>query len=277
VPIKSFYYFYIDSNNYILIIYRLVTVHDLAKLECKLGRVTSTQGASMFCMYGWGRLFQYITKVIRVYLLTFLMLLCPSFSSADHFLDDIAVSEADGVYHISITSEIDASERYVRSVITDYIHIYRLSDSIIESRIINTDDDKIQVETLVLCCVPVFCREVTRVEEVNELDSGLIQTRIIPEKSDFLSGEATWQVKSTGHTTRLTYQASLEPDFFIPPILGPQMVIDNMRKEFNITFYRIQHIARINEEREWDNGYEFTRVTNHQREEPCNTALISSF
>jgi len=228
-------------------------------------------------MYGLLGLLLHVFQVIRFYFLTFLILLCPSLGNTNPFIEDVSVFEKDGVYHINITSEIDANYRNVRSVITDYVHIYRLSDSIIESKVLNSSDGKVQVETLVLCCVPVFCKEVSRVEEVKELESGDIQTVIIPDKSDFLSGETMWIIESLGNTTRLSYQARLEPDFFIPPVLGTQMVINNMRSEFSTTIYRIQHIARINEEREWDDDFEFSRVINRQKDEPCNTALISSF
>ena len=232
----------------------------------------------MSCMYGLLGLLLHIFQVIRFYLIAFLISLYPAFGLAEEFSKDVNVFERDGVYHINVSSEIDASEYYVRSVVTDYIHIYRLSDSIIESKVLNSSEKgKTEVETQVLCCVPVFCREVTRVEEVRELDNGEIQTVVIPEKSDFRSGSATWKFISNGFTTLLRYEATLEPDFFIPPVLGTQMVIDNMRKEFSTTIYRIQHIARINEEKEWDDDFEFKRVASRQREEPCNTGLISSF
>ncbi len=232
----------------------------------------------MSCMYGLVGPFLCILRVIRFYLLTFLILLCLSLANAENFTEDVNVFEEDGVYHINISSEIDASEQYVRNVVTDYVHIYRLSDSIIESKVLKAaSNGTTEVQTLVLCCVPVFCREVTRVEEVRELETGEIQTVIIPEKSDFLSGSAIWKLEPVGFSTRLTYEATLEPDFLIPPLLGTQMIIDNMRKEYSTTIFRIQHIARINEEKEWDDDFEFKRVIAHQQDEPCNTDQTSSF
>jgi len=232
----------------------------------------------MSCMYGLLGLSLRFNQAIRFYLLTFLTFLCPSLVNAEHFIEDVNVFEEDGVYHINISSEIDASENYVRSVVTDYEHIYRLSDSIIESKVHNTSEDgKTEVETLVLCCVPLFCREVTRIEEVQEHDTGEIHSVIIPERSDFRSGGAIWKFEPDGFSTRLTYEAKLEPDFFIPPLLGTQMVIEHMRKEFSTTIFRIQHIARINEEKEWDDDFEFKRATARQQDEPCDTDLISSF
>ena len=53
---------------------------------------------------------------------------------ADYFSPhNIVVFEQDGIYHINVTTELAASEEHVRQVLTDYVHIYRLSDSIIEN------------------------------------------------------------------------------------------------------------------------------------------------
>ena len=129
---------------------------------------------------------------------------------------------------------------------------------------------------MVLCCIPLFCKEVTRVEEVSMLASGDIQTKIIPDNSDFISGEALWKISAAGNRTQLTYQATIEPDFFIPPLLGTQMVINNMRKEFKTTFFRIEHIARINEAREWDNDFAFVKVAQRPSDGPCKNEIITS-
>lgn len=223
----------------------------------------------MSCLCGFLVTAQRFYQAIRTILLTLLISSCPSLAYSENFIDDVTVFEDDGVYHIKVSSEIDADEHSVRDVLTDYVHIYRLSDSIIESKVIDTESGITQVETQVLCCIPVFCKEVTRVEEVNNFATGNIHTRIIPGKSDFRSGHATWNIKPDGNVTRLSYSATLEPDFFIPPIVGTRMVIDNLRKEFSTTISRIQHIARVNEEREWDEAFNFSRLED-DTDEPCN-------
>lgn len=222
--------------------------------------------------------FQRYIQAIRFYLFTFSVLLCPPLSLAESLIEDISVIEKDGVYHINISALLDADEDSVRSVISDYNHIYRLSDSIIESKVLDNGDGSTRVETQVLCCVPLFCKEVTRVEEVSHLESGDIKTIIIPGMSDFRSGDATWIIKAPrqgkGHGTQLNYNATLEPDFFIPPLLGTRMVIDNMQQEFSTMVYRIQHIARINEQREWDNDFRLSQLK-EQHDEPCSAEIAA--
>ena len=232
----------------------------------------------MFQLCSRLRYITYLFQVLRLPLCTFSALLClSSYAVADGFLEQVNVTEEDGIYHIHISAKIAASEQHVRQVLTDYVHIYRLSDSVIESEVLESPvDGHVQVRSLVLCCTPIFCRDAVRVDDISELESGNLQAVIIPDKSDFRSGKAVWEIVPDGKNTQLTYIATIEPDFFIPPLLGTRMVINNMREEFKTTFYRIEHIARVNEERQWDDDFTLTSAIRRAEGEPCNNELITS-
>jgi hypothetical protein len=194
----------------------------------------------------------------------------PSINQVIHYY--VVVNEKDGIYHIEISGNIAATEKHVRQVLTDYEHTYRLSDSILESKILKTSvNGKVQIQSLVLCCNKVFCREVTRVDEVSVLKSGDLQGVIIPEKSDFISGISIWKIAPIDSGSRITYIASIEPGFFIPPILGTKILLSNMRKELKVMFCRIERIARINEARENDKNYAFSTSASGTNNEPCTS------
>ena len=157
------------------------------------------------------------------------------------------VYEEDGVYHINMSAVIKAPPEYVRYVLADYDHIYRLSTSIIESEVLpdNIDGEK-QVRTRLLLCTSVFCTEAERVDVVRMLASGDLEAEIVPDLSEFRSGKATWRITPLEDHSFLVYEAVLEPDFFIPPLVGTRMVIENLRNEFTKTFKVIEKIAGIN-------------------------------
>lgn len=232
----------------------------------------------MFQLCSWLRYLSYIFQVARLTLSAFSALLClSSYATAADFLEQVNVSEKDGVYHIRISAQIAASEEHVRQVLTDYAHVYRLSDSVLESEVLQSPvNGHVQVRSLVLCCTSIFCRDVVRVDDISTLKSGNLQAVIVPDKSDFRSGKAVWEIVPDGQNTQLSYSATIEPDFFIPPLLGTRMVINNMREEFKTTFYRIEHIARINEARQLDNDFTLTNADRRSEGKPCNSELTTS-
>ena len=206
----------------------------------------------------------------------FCVLFCTHSVHADSSTRRIHVTEADGIYTIQVSQELDVEPHYVNDVLTDVMHVYRLNPSIIESEILASDDDSgVRVRTKLLCCLPVFCREVERVDVIKLLASGEIQATLIPEQSDFESGKAIWKITPLGDNhTHLSYTATIEPKFFIPPVLGVSLVKENLLKEFGTTFDRIERIASINEERDWHHEIHSTQLAIQKSlSEPCEERL----
>ena len=166
---------------------------------------------------------------------------------------ELKVTEEDGVYYIKASVILHAPVEYVQAVLTDYVHIYRLNPSIVESEVITSPDQNItRVRTKVIGCVVSFCTEIERVDDVRVLVSGDMRAEIVPESSQFKSGFALWQIRTMGDYTRLTYLAEMEPDFFIPPIIGISIVKDKIQEEIIISFTSLERIASIQSERDWD-------------------------
>lgn len=204
--------------------------------------------------------------------MAFLILLSAYSKAFAGDIDELIVAEEDGIFQITVSAQIDATEKYVRQVVTDYAHAYRINRSIIESEVLESSiAGNVRVRARVLACVPLFCLEAERVDEVSTLKSGNIMAVIVPEKSDFHSGQALWKIIPDGDKTQLIYLASIEPDFFIPPLIGSQLVINNMRDQFTATFSRIEQVARINQEREWNDSYDVTAVASRIENMPCKT------
>ena len=228
----------------------------------------------MSLLYGWLVPYSRFFQVIRFLLIAFAVL---SFFQHHAFavdIGEIVVTEKDGVYQIRASAEIAAEEEYIRQVLTDYEHVYRLNFSIIESEVLESPVvENVRVRTRLLYCILMFCLDFERLDEISTLESGDLQAVIVPEESDFHSGKAIWKLTSIGNKTRLTYLASIEPDFFIPPVLDTIIVNEHMREEFSAAFSRIEHIAHINEERDWDVDYMIIPVADRIKNVPCNNAV----
>ena len=193
----------------------------------------------------------------------FAALLCFAFiNSAAVLANEITefkVTEEEGVFYIKASVVLHAPAEYVHNVLTDYVHIYRLNPSIVESEVlVSPGNDVARVRTKVVGCVIFYCEEIERVEDVRILASGAIQAKIVPESSQFKSGVTLWRVRSMGDESRLTYHAEMEPDFFVPPLIGNTIVKARLREEIMASFTRLERIARIQTERDWNPDRAFT-------------------
>ena len=167
-------------------------------------------------------------------------------------LPDVEIIEHSGAYQIKVVALIKAPARYVREVLTDYTHIYRLNPSIIESEVLkHHDDGTVSVRTKVIGCAAYFCEELERVEKVRELPSGDLQAEIIPELSQFKSGQSRWSITSQGDHCKVSYQSDMEPGIFIPPVVGRFLIKKSIREEMQISFANLEKISTVLAERDW--------------------------
>jgi hypothetical protein len=173
-----------------------------------------------------------------------LCLLIPLARSGD--LAELQVSETEGVYSINLVMQMQVPAQYVRRLLTDYEHIYRLDPAIIDSEILPSPDDGIvRVRTRIADCITFFCMKIDRVEDVRELEYGGLQARVVPSLSNFKYGYSEWKILGMEEHTRVIYQAQLQPDFFIPPLIGSYFVKQKLRKSMLASLARIECIARI--------------------------------
>ena len=189
---------------------------------------------------------------------------------------EIEIIEQSGAYQIKVVAVIDAPATHVRYVLTDYRHIYRLNPSIIESEVLKQDDDgSVSVRTRVIGCAAWFCEELERVEKVRLLPSGDIFAEIIPELSEFKSGQTHWRIKTLGEHCEVTYLAEMEPDIFIPPVVGKFLIKKSIRQEMQTSFTNLEKISSVLAEREWQENYQPATIVSSYV--PCNTTAGSPF
>ena len=195
----------------------------------------------------FGRILQFQGNRRYVVISCVCLLLClqlPFAQAAD--LAELQVSETRGVYRINLVMQMQVPADYVQAVLTDYKHIYRLDPAIIDSGILPPPDaGVVRVRTRISDCIAFFCKTIERVEDVRELENGELQATIVPSLSNFKYGRAEWKIVAHEGRTRLIYHAQLEPDFFIPPLIGSYFVKQKLRNSVLASMARIECIARI--------------------------------
>ncbi len=148
-----------------------------------------------------------------------------------------------GRYRIAADLVVDASPTAVRAVLTDYAALPRLNRSIRRSRIVaSPTPSQVRVSTVIEACMLAICRTLNRVEDIRERDQHLV-AEIVPELSNFRYGRTEWRFRRQAGQSVVEYRAEVEPDFSVPPFLGPALIKLGLERELKSVLESLKHYA----------------------------------
>ena len=152
-------------------------------------------------------------------------------------------------YHVVSETYIAAPVSAVYDVLVDYDHFDRISSVFQETRYLerNADGSGV-VYTKARGCIAFFCTTVERVERLEVVPDVEIVATVIPERSDARYSRAQWRLEPDGEGTLLHYELEMEPDFWIPPLIGPPMVRHALRQGGARAATRVEKLARLGAE-----------------------------
>ena len=160
-------------------------------------------------------------------------------------ITDASVTKVNGIYDASIDVRIIAPVDTVIRFITDYDNLAVINPSIEESRVLYTyGPDKHRVQSVIKVCILIYCKQVQLVQDVQQQGRTVIEVITLPEYSDFISGVARLHFTEVGQTTEMTFIQRFEPDFWIPPVIGPWLIKRKLMYEVDQTTAIIETAAR---------------------------------
>ena len=148
-------------------------------------------------------------------------------------------------YEYELVATLDAPLDRVQAVLRDYEHYRELDERILEARVIERPQDYSAIlATTVRVCFGPFCRDVKRVELVEESPLGLSATAD-PARSQVKFGETRifLAVVPEGRT-RISYRTSIVPDFWVPPIPGRRWMLKTLADSTNDLFRGVEKRAQ---------------------------------
>lgn len=146
-------------------------------------------------------------------------------------------------YELIVT--LDAPIDRVDAVLRDYADYPSLNHRILSSTVLERPaPGVVTLETTVEVCFAWICRDVTRVERVQESKYALLAVAD-PERSDVKFSETRSEL-SPGHhgATRVKYVTNVVPDFWLPPIGGRRMLLRTLENETRDLFMSVEEKAR---------------------------------
>lgn len=173
------------------------------------------------------------------------MLLLCSFAVQTAELRDVQIGLVDKRYHLNSETYFDVSRTALYEVLTDFKKFEQFTSAIVESR--NTGPDEYGrpgFYTRMEGCVLLFCKSFIRIGYL--LLSPKVQIVAItnPEESDFKFSRERWLLLDEGDGTLLIYDFEMEPDFWVPPIIGSFMIQRALRAGAERAVNRIEKLAQ---------------------------------
>lgn len=158
----------------------------------------------------------------------------------------LQVSHEGGLYKMEADAHLAAPPDEVFKVLTDYEHLTRISPSMVRStRVRQLDAATALVYTDSRICTFLFCRharELQRIAETSPLDLNAV---VVPQASNNIkSGNATLHLEAEQDGTRMHWELSIEPDFWVPPWIGPLLLSGSLRSESQRSVEGIEKLAR---------------------------------
>ena len=148
-------------------------------------------------------------------------------------------------YLLRIDMLIDADTKRVRQLLTDYAHLDRLSGSITQSELLESNPPHFLVRITTHGCVIFFCRDLVQVQDVSELHDGYILVTVRPEMSDFSYSRNMWRIRTLNDQTRITYSSDLVPDFWVPPLIGTSIFKSQLLEEARQVIDNLEQLANL--------------------------------
>lgn len=162
-------------------------------------------------------------------------------------LRTIDITRHSGRYSLLSETWLDAEPDDIFAVLLDYDHFSRISRVYKEHGYLEPDDDGTPIiyTRMEGCLIKrVFCKSMRRVERLETDRPHYMRTVTLPEQSDFKYSTSEWTLEEEGDGTRMTYRLVMEPDFWVPPILGPWYLKRTLESGGKAAINRIERLAQ---------------------------------
>jgi hypothetical protein len=149
-----------------------------------------------------------------------------------------------GEYRLELTAVLDAPRELIGRVVRDYPDYVHLDTRILESRVLaKPQPHVVELYTKLRMCFGPFCRNVKRVEKVEERSNELLAT-VIPDRSDVEHGTTRTALYDKGGRTELHYSTAIVPKLWIPAFVARPLMLRTLREATLDLFKHVETRAR---------------------------------
>ncbi len=168
-------------------------------------------------------------------------------------MNSLDIDRKRGRYELEATAHLEATPQSIYAVLIDYDdNAYRhISGAYKESRYLMPDEQgRPIVYTRMEGCMLFHCLSLRRVERLETQRPYHIRSVALPERSNFKYSTSEWDLVPDGMGgTNMTYKLEMEPDFWVPPLIGPWYLKRVLARGGEHAVMRIERLARVRDGR----------------------------
>ena len=184
-------------------------------------------------------------KKVAVRWIIALGLLISSMIVSSASLKKSSIEYKDKRFLYSFEAQINARHDKVLDKLHNFEQWDRLNSNISKSKVLETlPGNKIKRLLTLTQCIFTFCFNLKFVEIVT-LSKDRLEMNIVAGEGNFSAGRAIWETVSEGtYKTLIRVNATLSPDFWIPPVVGPLVLEKVFLKQIKKTIETIETLAK---------------------------------
>jgi len=141
-------------------------------------------------------------------------------------------SDGDSFFELSATGFARATRREAWNVLTDYDHLADFVPDLVSSRMISRHEQEIIVEQVSKPHLAFLSVKIGVVVRITEYPFSLIDVELA--SGDMKHYAVQWQLEPFAQHgisgTRIRFSGTIEPDFFVPPLVGKAVMQANIKK-----------------------------------------------
>jgi hypothetical protein len=159
-------------------------------------------------------------------------------------LRDVVVEREDNHYELNSEAWFDVSPESLYDVLSNYDLFTKFTSAIVESRNVESDEEgRPRFYSRMEGCVLLWCKSFIRNGHLLLQENSEIVAISNPDESDFTLSRERWHLVPEGDGTLLIYEFEMEPDFWVPPVIGPFFIVRALRAGAERAINRIEALA----------------------------------
>lgn len=159
-------------------------------------------------------------------------------------VEEVEVRHHRGEYHLQVLASIAVPPAELMTLLTDYERVGKANAAIKSVTVLPAPTEGVtRLAATLEVCVWFYCRLLRQTQDMRLPAENHLTATIIPEFSDYKSGSASWMLAPERQGSALTFAVAIEPDFWVPPLIGPLLIKRKMREEAIETVTGIELLA----------------------------------